>query len=150
MFNSNNVYNSFSSNYPYNSNLNNSNNFENSIDLYSTNNLYITNIFKTDNINLIENKTEFIKNIIKNIIKNYNIKDSKSGIIKYIQEYKTIISFSSVENQNFSENETNTLIDLRECQKRLINYYNITVNNDSSFIYIKTYSWRIRKENPKN
>ena len=149
MFNSNNVDNSFSSNYSYNSNLNNSNNFENSTDLYSTNNLYITNIFKTDNINLIENKTEFIKNIIKNIIKNYNIKDSKSGIIKYIQEYKTIISFSSVENQNFSENETNTLIDLGECQKKLINYYNITVNNDSSLYILKLIVGELGKKIPK-
>ena len=29
------------------------------------------------------------------------------------------------------------LIDLRECQKRLINYYNITVNNDSSLYILK-------------
>ena len=42
-----------------------------------------------------------------------------------------------MENQNFSENETNTLIDLGECQKKLINHYNITVNNDSSLYIFK-------------
>ena len=87
----------------------------------------------TDKVDIMENKTEKIKNIINKLIDDFNMTEINDGKDKKIIDGNKVIILTSTTNQKNNENINNITIDLGQCEKNLKSDYNIS-NNDSLYI----------------
>ena len=87
----------------------------------------------TDKVDIMENKTEKIKNIINNLINDFNMTEIDDGKDKKIIDGNKIIILTSTINQKNNENINNITMDLGRCEKNLKSDYSIS-NNDSLYI----------------
>ena len=103
-------------------------------------NLFYSNIIRTEfnSHNYIELETETELNIsfIEKFIKEINISEIDSGNIETFEKNNILFLLTSTYNQNLEQYQNNITIDLKECDYKLKNYYNISYNNS---LYILLY-----------